>query len=135
MKDFISKVEDVYSKYLNINSNINSLTKRFLELNDFEIDDYVLKHYYRFKEIEEPIDNSYKYLNDIKKSFLYGLLIDRCVDLDELGRSVAIDEYELFKNIKRKDSESTLMEYVLSRGPIIEIYYYLKKERLITERR
>lgn len=135
VKDFISKVEEVYSRYLNINSNINSLTKRFLELNDFEIDDYVLKHYYRFKEIEEPIDNSYKYINDIKKSFLYGLLIDRCIDLDELGRSVAIDEYELFKHIKRKDSESTLMEYVLSRGPIIEIYYYLKKEHMITERR
>lgn len=135
VKKFREKIEEVYSRYLNINSNINSLTKRFLELNKFDIDEFVVKHYYRFKDIEDTIENSYKYLDDIKRSFLYGLLIDRCVDLDDLGRSIAIDEYELFKNINREESESTLMEYIFSRGPIVEIYYYLKKERLITERR
>jgi hypothetical protein len=113
IEELRKNIEDVYSYIYNINSNVTSILQGIIEVNDFKIDEYVKKHYFKQIDEEETENISNEIMDEIK-----------------LSENLSKDSEEKMRLIVRKwvsfitfDDEENIISVKLSNGITYKLKY------------
>lgn len=134
VKEFRDKITSIYSYVLNVNSNVMSLLKNMTKINDFQIDEYVLKHYCKKVEIEYNDHVLEDNIKEIKIGFITSLIFSKYnINIDKYVPYIQ-DEYELISKMKKVSGDKSFDEYFGMKAPIYALYDFFKSKNLVTER-
>lgn len=134
IEELRKNIEDVYSYIYNINSNVTSILQGIIEVNDFKIDEYVKKHYFKQIDEEETENISNEIMDEIKLSFITSYIFSKYdINIDNYIFYLE-NEYKLIYRIKKNDDGKSLEEYFNMKAPYYALYEFFKQKNLVTER-
>lgn len=134
IEELRKNIEDVYSYIYNINSNVTSILQGTIEVNDFKIDEYVKKHYFKQIDEEETENISNEIMDEIKLSFITSYIFSKYdINIDNYIFYLE-NEYKLIYRIKKNDDGKSLEEYFNMKAPYYALYEFFKQKNLVTER-
>lgn len=128
------QISNIFSFIYNVKSNVFSILQNIIDLNDFPINEYTKKHY--FKQIGEEYINEIeeKHINDMKASFVTSYIFTKHdINIEQYFYYLEY-EYYLLYDLKQNDVEQTLEEYYNMRAPYYALYEFFKQKNLVTER-
>ncbi len=127
-------IKDIFSFIYNLKSNVFSILQNMINLNNFPINEYTLKHYLMQSGEEYNKEFEDKYIDDMKASYItsyiftkYDINIDKYIDYLEY-------EYYLFCDIKQNNDRQALEDYFNMRAPYYALYEFFRQKNLVTER-
>lgn len=134
VKELRNKINNIFSFIYNIKSNVFSILETMSNLNNFNIDSYVYKHYNKQMCEENKCEYSEQDINEIKTAFITSYIFTQYnINIDEYLYYIE-HEYNLLYKIKNMDDNLTLEEYFNLRAPYYALYEFFKSKNLVTER-
>lgn len=132
--DLRKKIKKIFSFIYNMKSNVTSILDKTLDLNNFPIDDYIYKHYFKhIKRKYKNVLNMYQLL-DIKLAFFTSYVFyNYQVDLQYYVYYIE-KEYDLLYKAKNPNSTLSLEDFLRMRVPHYVLYDFFKSKNLVTER-
>lgn len=132
--DLRKKLKKIFSFIYNMKINVTSILDSTLDLNNFPIDDFVMKHY--FKHIKRKYTKVLKMYQiiDIKLAFFTSYVFyNYQFDLQYYVYYIE-KEYDLLHKAKHPNSTLSLEDFLRMRVPHYVLYDFFKSKNLITER-
>lgn len=134
VEELREKIKSLYSFVLNLNTNVISTLKNIASINEFSIDEYVIKCFSKQSDIKDLNIVNKQYMEEIKIGFITSHIFSKySINIDEYYTYIQ-KEYELLYKIGRLKDEKNFDDYFNLKAPFYVLYDFFKKRNLVTER-